>query len=134
HHHRHRARAVHLPRGDQERHRRRQPHGGQAGDREGRGHGGGGAEEAQQARQGQDDRAGRHHLRQQRRNHRHHHRRGHGEGREGRGHHRRGVPHHGDGDGRGGGHAVRPRVLLTVFRDRPRADGGGPGEPPHPDP
>ena len=32
------------------------------------------------------------------------------------------------------GHAVRPRLPLAVFRDQPGSDGGGVGEPDHPDP
>ena len=65
-----------------------------------------------------------HHLRQQRRDHRQHHRRGHGEGRQGRGHHGRRVEDHGDRPRGGRGHALRPRLLVALLRDRLRADGG----------
>ena len=81
-----------YPRRAQERHRRGQPDGAQARDRQGGGGGGRRAEEDVQVDQGPEgDRAGRHHRLQQRQDHRQPDRRGHGEGGQGRRHHRRGV-------------------------------------------
>ena len=68
-------------------------------------------------------RAGRHHFRQQRRDHRQHHRRGHEEGRQGRRHHRGRVQDHGDAIGSGRRYAVRPRLSVSLLRDRSRAHG-----------
>ena len=113
-----------LPRGPEERDRRREPDGAQARHRAGGREGRRGAQEDVQDDQGQEgDRAGREHRRQQRQDHRQPHRRGDGEGRQGRRHHGRGSQ--GDGDDPRGrrGHAVRPRLSLAVLRDRPGADG-----------
>ena len=62
------------------------------------------------------------------------HRRGHGEGRQGRRHHRRGSEVDGDLAGGGRGHAVRPRLSLSLLRDRSRAHGGRAGERARPHP
>ena len=56
------------------------------------------------------------------------HRRGDGEGGQGRGHHRRGSPEHGHLARDRRRDAVRPRLRVSVFRDRSRADGGRAGE------
>ena len=65
---------------------------------------------------------------------RHHHRRSHAEGRQGRRDHGRGGEDAGHVSRYRRGHAVRPRLPLGVFRDRPRPHGSrarGPGDP-HP--
>ncbi len=75
-------------------------------------------EEDVEVDQGQEgDRPGRQHCLQQRQDHRQPDRGGDGEGRQGRGHHRRGVEVGRHGPGRGGGHAVRPRVPEPLLRD-----------------
>ena len=89
HHDRYGAGAGDLPRGREERRRRRQPDGSQARHRQAVAAIVDGAQEDVQASDGNDDRAGRDHLCQRRRDHRHDHRRSHGEGRQGRRHHRR---------------------------------------------
>ena len=92
-----RARAGDLPRGPQDRRRRRQPDGAQARHREGRrGHRRRAQEDVASRSSGNDDRPGRHHLGEQRRDDRQDHRRGDGEGRQGRRHHRRRSQEHGD--------------------------------------
>ena len=60
-------------------------------------------------------------------------RRGRRQGRQGRRDHRRGVQHLRHGARVHRGHAVRQGLHLALLRDRPRADGGGPGRPLHPD-
>ena len=61
-----------------------------------------------------------------RREHRQDHRRGDGEGRQGRRHHRRRGAHAlRRQPRRGRGHAVRPRLPLSLLRDRRGAHGGG---------
>src|SRR6266540_644810 len=45
------------------------------------------------------------------------------EGRQGRRHHGRGVQDDGDSDGGRRGHAVRPRLPVTLLRNRPGANG-----------
>ena len=57
-----------------------------------------------------------------------------GEGRQGRRHHGRGSQEHGDLARGRRRHAVRPRLPLGVFRDRPGAHGSGDREPGHPHP
>ena len=90
HHHRDRARPGDLPRGHQERRRRRQPDGAQARHRQGRrARSSTTLEKLSKPVEDKDDRPGRHHLRQQRRRDRQDHRRGDGQGRQGRRHHGR---------------------------------------------
>ena len=127
HHHGDRAGPGDLPRGPQERHRRGQPDGAEAGHRPG---GRGGRRAAQDAlgplgRQ-EGDRPGRYHLRQQRQGDREPDRRGDGEGRQGRGDHGRGGEGPGDHAGDGGRYPVRPRLPLALFRDRSGEDGDRP--------
>ena len=90
HDHRHGARAGDLPRGREERRRRREPDGHQARHREGRRGDHRRAEEDVEAGQRQHGRPGRHDLGEQRRDHRQDHRRSDGQGRQGRRHHGRG--------------------------------------------
>ena len=78
------------------------------------------------------DRQRRRHLRGRPRDRRED-RRGRRQGRQGRRDHRRGVQHLRHGARVHRGHAVRQGLHLAVLRDRPRADGGGPRGPLHPD-
>ena len=80
---------------------------------------------------GGDDRPGRHHLGEPRRDHRPDHRRSDGQGRQGRRHHRRRGENARDLARDRRRDAVRSRLPLAVFRDRPRAHGSGPRESGH---
>ena len=135
HHHRHRARAGDLPRGPQERHRRRQPDGAQARHRAApsRPSSSSSRPVGPVGRQ-EGDRPGRQHLRQQRQGNRQPDRRCDGEGRQGRRHHGRGGQGPRDHAGDRGRHAVRPRLPVALLRDRPGEDGGRAGRRLHPDP
>ena len=135
HHHRHRAGPGDLPRGPQERHRRRQPDGAQAGHRQGRRGRGRAAQDAVGPLGRQEgDRPGRHHLREQRQGDRQPDRRGDGEGRQGRRHHGRGGQGSRDHAGDGGRHPVRPRLSLALLRHRSGEDGDRAGGRLPPDP
>ena len=61
------------------------------------------------------------------------HRRGDGQGRQGRRHHRRGDQHLRPRARAHRGHALRQGLHLAVLRHRPRAHGGRPRRPVHPD-
>ena len=113
HDHRDGARPGDLPRGHQERHRRRQPDGAEARHRRGRQGRRRVARQALQAGRGQGHRPRRHHLGQQRLGDRQDHRRGDGQGRQGRRHHGRGGPRPRDDPRSRRGHAVRPRLPLA---------------------